>query len=287
MKFIAIILICVILGMSVALGGSQGGAVVAGSPLFLLMAGLAFAINWLAFIPAYVGRTEKYYDLTGSLTYLSVILTAAWFAAPLGIIAKITAALVCIWAIRLGSFLFLRIHRDGGDDRFDKIKTKPLRFLLTWTIQALWVVLTAACALAIITSGKDVPFGLWIYAGLALWVTGFIMEVVADRQKSTFRKNPDNKDRFITSGLWSWSRHPNYFGEITLWTGIALVSVPFLSGWQWVVMISPVFVTLLLTKVSGIPLLEKKARKKWGDDPTYQAYIKRTSRLIPLPPKTL
>ena len=85
--------------------------------------------------------------------------------------------------------------------------------------------------------------------------------------KNLFRKDPANKEAFITSGLWSWSRHPNYFGEITLWTGIAIMAIPVLSGWQWVCLISPVFVTLLLTKVSGIPLLEKKAREKWGDDP--------------------
>lgn len=283
MKFLLIIVLCFIIGMSVALGGSQGGKMMGPYPIFLVVAGLAFAINWLAFIPAYLAKTEKYYDLTGSLTYISVTCAAAFLATPLSARGKIVVLLVCIWAIRLGRFLFKRISRDGGDDRFDAIKVNPLRFLLTWTLQALWVVLTAACALAIITSHKDVPLGLWAYLGLAVWIFGFVIEVVADAQKSAFRKDPANKETFITSGLWSWSRHPNYFGEITLWTGIAIMAVPVLSGFQWVCMISPIFVTLLLTKVSGIPLLEKKAQKKWGNDAAYQAYVEHTSKLIPLP----
>lgn len=285
MKFLVIALICAAVGMSVAFGGGQGGKMAGDYSIFVIAGAAAFAVNWLAYIPALIARTEKYYDLTGSLTYLSVTALTLWLASPVGLQAKIVAVLVAVWAARLGSFLFARIRRDGGDSRFDKIKTNAARFFLTWTLQGLWVVLTAACALAIMTSTKDIPLGPWAYAGLALWVIGFVIEVVADGQKSAFKKDPANEGNFITSGLWAWSRHPNYFGEITLWLGIAVMAVPFLSGWQWVVMISPVFVTLLLTRVSGVPLLERKAAKKWGDDPAYQAYVKNTPVLIPRPPK--
>lgn len=285
MKFFIITLICFAIGMAVAFGGSQGGKTVDGYPIFLIAGLMAFAINWLAYIPALIAKTEKYYDLMGSITYISVIGMAAYFSGPLAYSAKIVVVIVCIWALRLGSFLFARIRRDGGDSRFDKIKTNPLRFLLTWTLQALWVLLTAACALAIITSNKTVPMGPWIYIGLGVWYLGFIIEVISDGQKSKFRKDPSNEGKFISHGLWAWSRHPNYFGEIMLWVGIAIMAVPFLEGWQWVVMISPVFVTLLLTKVSGVPMLEKKADKRWGDDADYQAYKARTPVLMMRPPK--
>ena len=117
--------------------------------------------------------------------------------------------------------------------------------------------------------------------GFLVWAVGFAIEVVADSQKSRFSANPDNKGKFIQTGLWSRSRHPNYFGEIMLWIGVAIIALPVLRGWQWVALISPVFVTLLLTRVSGVPLLEKKADKKWGGQADYESYKKRTPELIP------
>jgi len=200
--------------------------------------------------------------------------------------AALAAAMVAIWAVRLGSFLFLRIRRQGRDGRFDTIKTDPLRFFATWTVQGLWVLLTAAAALAIVTTDQRQELG-WIgYTGVFVWLAGFSIEVVADRQKSVFRREPANGGRFISSGLWAWSRHPNYFGEITLWTGIAIMSLPVLSGWQWVVLVSPVFVTLLLTRLSGVPMLEARADRRWGDDEAYQRYKTATPVLIPRPPRS-
>ena len=89
----------------------------------------------------------------------------------------------------------------------------------------------------------------------------------------------------ITTGVWAWSQHPNYFGEITLWFGVALLAFPVLSGWQLATLVSPVFVYLLLTKVSGINLLDDIAKERWGADSEYLAYTERTSKLILLPPK--
>ncbi|MGB8362380.1 MAG: DUF1295 domain-containing protein, partial [Acidimicrobiia bacterium] len=154
-----------------------------------------------------------------------------------------------------------------------------------WTIQGLWVLLTAAAALAIITTSVRRDLGWLAYTGIVVWVVGFAIEVVADRQKSLFKRDPGNEGRFIATGLWAWSRHPNYFGEITLWTGVALMAIPVLSGWQWVVLVSPLFVTLLLTRVSGIPMLEAKADERWGDEPEYREYKTTTPVLIPRPPR--
>ncbi len=273
--------ILILIGILVALAGSQGGASVAGVPLFALSVGLAFLIQWLVFIPAYLLQTEKFFDLTGSITYIFVIAIAVFFSKGADGRSILLAALVVIWAIRLGSFLFGRIQKAGKDDRFDEIKPSFIRFLNVWTIQGLWVTFTMAAALVSITTTSRKELDLFAIVGFLVWIFGFAIEVIADSQKRRFSANPDNKGKFIRTGLWSRSRHPNYFGEIILWVGVAMIALPVLQGWQWVALISPVFVTLLLTRVSGVPLLENKADKKWGGQADYESYKKNTPVLIP------
>ena len=269
---------------AVGFAGSWGGPRLGAIPVFALCVALAFAINWLVWIPASLWRTERFYDLTGSVTFVAVT-ALALVAAPgpdgEASVWRVTlAAMVVVWAVRLGSFLFIRVRRDGSDGRFDKIKVHPLAFLATWTLQALWVSMTVAAALAAITVADGLG-GVWAMLGVIVWLIGFAIEVVADTQKRRFRADPANAGRFISTGLWSRSRHPNYFGEILLWSGVALMAVPTLSGWRWVVLISPVFVWLLLTRVSGVPLLEARAAARFGDDPAYGAYVKHTPVLVP------
>jgi steroid 5-alpha reductase family enzyme len=277
-------------GATIAWAGSQGGSEIGGRPLFALCGALAFGVNWLVFLPAYFYQTERYFDLTGSLTYLSLVGTAAWLG-PGRSRGLLLAALVAIWATRLGLFLFLRIRADGSDGRFDRIKPDFVRHLMVWSLQGLWVFITLSCALAALTSASpDVgsapeALGLFAFLGTALWTVGFGIEVVADRQKRAFRRDPANQEKFITSGLWAWSRHPNYFGEITLWLGIAFIAFPALSGWQYATLISPLFVFVLLTKISGVPMLEARGKLRWGGDPDYRAYVDGTPSLIPRPPR--
>lgn len=273
--------ILVLIGFLVALAGSQNGTLLFGVPVFALSVGVAFFIQWLAFIPAYLLQTEKFFDLTGSLTYISVIILAVFSSAGADGRAILLAALVAIWAIRLGTFLFTRIKKAGKDDRFDEIKPSFIRFLNVWTIQGLWVTFTMAAALAAITASTRKELDLFAAIGFLIWAFGFVIEVVADTQKSLFNADPANKGKFIQTGLWSRSRHPNYFGEIMLWIGVAVIAVPVLKNWQWVTLISPIFVTILLTRVSGIPLLEKKAHEKWGGQEDYETYKKRTPILLP------
>lgn len=279
------IVVAVALGTAIALAGSQGGAEAGGVGVMLWCALAAFVVNWVAFVPAYLRRDERFYDLVGSLTYLTLLTLGLALGSGVTARSGLLAAMVAIWALRLGTFLFRRVHRDGGDRRFDRIKTDPLAFLSTWTIQALWVTVTLAAALAAITDddpgGLDVPAAV----GVAVWAVGFALEVVADAQKRTFRRDPANRGRFITTGLWAWSRHPNYFGEMTLWAGVALVAVGALDGWQYATLVSPVFVVLLITRISGVPLLEAQAEERWGDDPDYRAYAERTPVLVPRPPR--
>lgn len=276
--------ILILIGCLVALAGSQGGATLGSLPVFGILVGLAFLIQWLAFIPAYTAQTEKFFDITGSLTYIvvtGVALCYSRYSAPLDARSILVAALVIVWAIRLGTFLFSRIQKAGKDDRFDAIKPDFFRFLNVWTIQGLWITFTAAAALVAITSSVRKELDAFAIAGALVWAIGFVIEVTADSQKSRFNADPGNKGRFIRTGLWSRSRHPNYFGEIVLWIGIAIIAIPVLQGWQWVAMISPLFVTLLLTRVSGVPLLEKKADEKWGGQADYEEYKKHTPVLIP------
>lgn len=283
---IVVVLIVTILGLAFAWFAGANSAEQSGYPVLYLCALVAFAVNWLAYIPSALAQTEKYYDFVGSITYLSVTATAVFLSGPLEIKAIIVALMVTVWCVRLGSFLFVRIQQSGHDPRFDQIKVNPVRFLVAWTLQALWAIFTAAAALAIITAADRGTLDLFFWIGALVWAGGFAIEIIADRQKGAFRKNPSNKGKFIQSGLWAWSQHPNYFGEIMLWTGITIIALPLLSGWGWLVLLSPIFVTLLLTKVSGIPLLDKSAKERWGDDPAYQEYRRNTPVLVPSPPTT-
>ena len=278
------IVIATVIGALVSWAGSDGGDRFGALPVFALCGALAFAVNWAAFIPAAIKQTEHYYDLTGGITYITVTVVAVLLSGPLDLRSAIVAGMVLFWSIRLASFLFLRISRAGKDSRFDDIKSRPPRFLLAWTLQGLWVLLTAACAIAVITGGNREPLGVIGYVGIAVWTVGIVIEIVADRQKSAFRADPANKGKFINTGLWAWSRHPNYFGEIVLWTGMAIIAIPVLEGWQWATLISPVFVTFLLTKVSGIPMLEQSADERWGGQDDYEAYKRNTPVLVMKPP---
>ena len=244
---------------------------------------LAFLIQWVAYIPAYVFQTEKFYDLTGSLTYLSVtwyaLILASGDFANANVANTVIVLLISLWALRLGSFLFMRIHKDGEDKRFRTIKPSATQFFMTWTLQGLWVSLCSMCALTAISSDGGVVVNAMFYFGLGLFVLGFSTEIVADNQKSKFRSFSENKDKFITTGLWAKSRHPNYFGEIVLWTGIAVMSFSSLEGWQYLTLISPIFTYILLVYVSGVRMLEARADKKWGDDEDYIKYKSETSAL--------
>jgi len=273
-------------GLIIGYVGSAGSLIFNGYPLFILCACIPFIIHWIVFIPSMINQTEHYFDLMGSISYVVTCLVSLYLVAlstDLSLRSIIIAFLIVIWAMRLGSFLFLRVKREGRDNRFNVMKTKFWWFLFTWTLGGLWVFVTMCAGLAAITSGKNVdlfshPLDI---IGLSFWIIGFVTEVIADNQKSRFRSNPENTNNFINEGLWKRSRHTNYFGEITLWLGITLMSLPVLSGLQLITLISPVFVFILLTKISGVSMQEARAKKKWKDNEAYQEYLKNTPMLIP------
>lgn len=274
------LVIVYLLAVAVTWAGSQNGVESAGLPAFAWCALLAFGLQWLAFLPAYLRQTEIFYDLTGSITFVSTVSLALYLSPERDARSLLLAGCVTVWALRLGSFLFARILADGSDSRFDRIKPHPLRFFTTWSLQGLWVLLTAGCALAAITASHRSALGALEALGALLWLLGLCIETAADHQKRAFRRRSGG-DTFISEGLWSLSRHPNYFGEILLWTGVALMALPALRGWQLATLVSPLFVYLLLTRVSGIVLLEKKADARWGGRPGYEAYKANTPLLVP------
>ncbi len=280
------VLVVLIFGGLVAIAGSHNGISFNGIPILVICFIASFLIHWVAFIPAYYFRTEKFYDITGTIAYLLILTLASLLTfrslnEPLHTRSVFILILVTIWALRLGVFLFIRVLKAGEDQRFREPKQNFSIFLVWWNTSALWVFLTSVNALTMIINNVEFCNDLYFYVGIFLWLIGFVFETIADDQKRRFKKDLLNKDKFISTGLWSISRHPNYFGEILLWSGIAIISLPTLQGWQFVTLISPIFIFLLLTKVSGINLLEDIADERWGGELEYDNYKKNTPMLVP------
>ena len=278
-KIVNLLISLVVFLIAISIANATGNSLVVEAVL------IAFIIQWAAFIPAYAFQTEKFYDLTGTLTYLTVTWYTLYMSSEkftnLNGASIAIVLLISLWAIRLGSFLFSRIHKDGEDKRFRTIKPSATQFFMTWTLQGLWVSLCSMCALTAISSESGVVVNAYYYLGVGLFIYGFYTEVKADNEKSKFRSVPENRDKFITTGLWAKSRHPNYFGEIVLWAAIAVISLPSLSGLQYITLISPIFTYVLLVHVSGVRMLEARGQKKWGHLEEYKAYQKSTPMLFP------
>ncbi len=240
-----------------------------------------FLIHLLIFLPSYFFQTEKFFDLTGTISYVSSVLFIFFKSNNIESInlgSLVLSTFIIIWSLRLGTFLFLRIKKAGKDRRFNEIKKSFSWFFMTFSVSGMWVTICSICALTGIANG--IIFSSTTIIGIIIFIIGFTIEIIADSQKTKFRANDDNKDKFISSGLWKYSRHPNYLGEIILWLGISLISFSSLEGFQYITLISPIFTYLLLVNVSGINLLEKSGKKKWGHLESYKIYKKNTPRLI-------
>ena len=258
-----------------------GFAELSGSELVVKTAWYVLVIHWLAFIPALIFKTEKFYDLTGSICYAfsAIYVYLQSYGMFLSLSFFISLAIL-IWTLRLGSFLLKRVMDAGEDKRFRTIKTNPTQFFMTFNLSALWVVICSLCALTAVSNGVLEVKPIF-YMGLLVFIIGFLIEVIADNQKTAFRAVPENANSFITTGLWSVSRHPNYFGEVTLWLGIAMMSLPYLEGVQYWTLISPIFSFVLIYFVSGVRMLEARANVKWRENKEYLDYVKKTPIFFP------
>jgi steroid 5-alpha reductase family enzyme len=250
----------------------------------LVSLAIALAVNAAFFAFAAVRRTDVVTDLSYSLSFalLAVVLPFLGAREPVQLVASL---LVLVWAVRLGGYLLTRILRIKVDHRFDEMRDRPLRFARFWLLQAISVAVIMLPVTYLLDQDDPPGFGAWAIAGTAIWLLGLVTEAAADAQKSAFKAKAENRERFVTTGLWRYSRHPNYFGEILVWWGLFAFAVPALHGAAFLVVLGPVFITLLLLFVSGIPLLERSADAKYGDDPAYRDYKRRTSILVPLPPR--
>ena len=248
---------------------------------FKFLISMAVLIQFVIFLPSFLFQTEKFYDLTGSLTFISVTSIAYFSLDNPTTIDTILYLYVIVWAGRLGIFLFRRINKDGKDERFDKAKKKFFWFLQYWMGQAAWVVFSAGASILAILSPVEAELEVLAFIGIFLWWSGFLIEVISDYQKRKFRETSDPKTEFISTGLWARSRHPNYFGEITLWVGMAVISLSSLSGIEYVTaIVSPLFVYLLLRKAEGVPMLERIADERYGELSDYQEYKANTPVLM-------
>ncbi|KNE69309.1 hypothetical protein AMAG_13686 [Allomyces macrogynus ATCC 38327] len=255
---------------------------------FLIDVGIQLA-TWAISSPL---KTEKFYDLSGSITYIACFLNALLNRGDGASLSslhprQIIAVIFClIWCSRLGLFLFRRVLREGKDHRFDDIKVAPFKFLFAFVAQIAWVWFTglAVFIVAANPSATQPNINALDVIGIIWWVVSFAIEAVADYQKNKFKNA--NPTKFITTGLWAYSRHPNYFGEVMLWIGMFLLcATGFVEPWQWVGLLSPTFVFFLLYFGSGVRLLEQSSDKRYGHLPEYQEYKARTSIFVLWPPK--
>lgn len=238
-------------------------------------------VQWGFFVISAVLRTELLFELVGSCTCVLLALLSYWGSSGHSLRQRIVTWLVVLWAVRLGLYLFNRKLRHCQDAQSGP-PPRRRKFFLWWTVQALRIQVTLFPTLLLNTSGRaDVPLGVRDLAGWALWLLGFTMELVADHQKATFHADARNKGRFITTGLWSVSRHPNYFGEILLWLGLYLSASSVFLRTEYLCVLCPVADLLLITRVTGVPRLEQAAFRRWGHDPAYHEYLRSTALLVP------
>ena len=256
---------------------------------------ISIAINLLGWAISVAAETEKMYDLTGALSFIVVNLLA--FVAShdsesrSDVRSILALVVILLWAARLGAFLFTRVL-SRPDRRLTKYVHEPSSFLVLWAAQSAWVFFSSLPVLALFAlEDARAPYGsTWDLVATGVCVVAAVLQVVADEEKRVFRSVPRNRGAFISTGLWSWSRHPNYFFQIVFAWGLSALCWPAVrigAGFFGGVLccLGPALETFLILKISGIPLLEQAADDKWGDDYRYMKYKEATSVLIPFPPR--
>jgi steroid 5-alpha reductase family enzyme len=252
-----------------------------GQAIVLALA-VALGINLVLFLMAYRWQSDKLTDISYALSFLAIDVVGLVTADGLRAYNCLAFLLVAVWAARIGGFLLIRILKFGKDGRFDELRGSFVKFGKFWLGQALtaWVLMLPV----IMVQSRGGELKLLVWAGVAVWLIGLVVEAMADYQKFRFKLAADKPQPWIDSGLWRYSRHPNYFGEITVWAGVYIYCFEALSGWGRLIgLASPLLIAAVLLFVSGVPMLEKSADKRWGKDPKYKAYKRRTRLLLPLP----
>jgi steroid 5-alpha reductase family enzyme len=241
---------------------------------------VSIGINLVMFVPAFIFKTDKVTDISYAVTF-AVVAISGYIRSEQTTLHKIILALVLLWSFRLGTFLFIRINKMKKDVRFDGMREHFFKFLQFWLLQGgtVFVVMLAA---SLGFMQKDTTVTLLTYAGIIIFVKGLAIEATADSQKFSFNGKLANKGKWIDVGIWRASRHPNYLGEMMVWIGMYFVVAPSLAAGNllWA-LISPLYIIILLLFVSGVPLLEKSANKKWGSDPAFKKYKSEVPSVLP------
>ena len=249
-------------------------------PLVYIFTIIILILNTLSFMHSYVFKTDIFFDLIGSISFISVGVTSLILITDVDANQILIFFLLIFWALRLGPFLFVRRLSAGADERLSEYFKSPLSLYFIWTMNSLWVFLTSLSMIIIFSSSQNNEFGLIQWLGLLIWVLGFLIEVVSDTQKSKFNKK--NKGAFIDVGLWKYIRHPNYLGEIIIWLGIFVISISYINSiFTALSILSPIFVFILLRFLTGVPQLEQRGQEKWGKQEKYLKYKERTGILLP------
>ena len=253
--------------------------------VYILALIICLGINLLFFLLASTLKTDKFTDFTYGLTFIALAIFFLLKNQTFYFFQILAAAMVTIWGVRLITYLLVRILKIKKDRRFNKIRENPLKFLQFWVFQglAVWVIMLPSIYL--LNETKSKLLSPLMILGVFVWALGLLIETASDWQKFTFKNNPNNENLWIQSGLWKYSRHPNYFGEMLCWWGIFIFTLPFLQGPSWLTIFGPISITFILLFVTGIPPLEKRYDSKYANNKNYQEYKKRTSILIPLPQK--
>lgn len=237
--------------------------------------------NGVFFIIALLLKTDVFTDITYSMTFVILTLFLFFTSGKTDILQLLTAICVVLWGFRLGGYLLWRIIHIKVDHRFDDKRDSFIRFGFFWLLQAVavWAVMLSVYGIINRPGMDTIPW--YFFAGIPFALLGLLVETVADLQKYTFKSKPEGKGAFMRTGIWKYSRHPNYFGDMLFWWSISFPGLFLFKGFEFLYFLGPLFISLLLRFVSGVPLLEKSAKEKWGDDPEFQEYQKTTSLVIP------
>lgn len=249
--------------------------------LLVLVVSIVLAYKSFVFLLSLKLKRNDIADASWGLAFILILLASIFLTGHQGLLITVISLLIFVWGFRLAIRIFLRNIKKSEDYRYAKMREEKnfilKSFLQVYVLQGLLAILVSLPIIFIIYFGKDSSLNWLSYLGLTVWLIGFFFEAVGDLQLDQFIADPNNKGKIIQSGLWKYSRHPNYFGEITLWWGIYLIalSVPF----GYLSIFGPAAITFLIIKVSGIPLLEKK----YEGNSEFENYKKKTSVLVPLP----
>lgn len=221
-------------------------------------------------------------DVAWGLGFVMMAGVSFFISGQTSIRSILVFVLISVWGLRLAWHIHKRNHGKPEDYRYRKWREDwgkwfYLRsYFQIYMLQGVLLFIIVSPVI-LMNESEEAGLGIFDFVGILVWLTGFLFETIGDAQLASFRKNPANKGKLIQSGLWKYSRHPNYFGEVTLWWGIWFFTIG--VGQAWLGLIGPVVITLLILFVSGVPMLEKKYEGR----PDWEAYKRKTSKFFPMP----